>query len=99
MQAAATASSWRLDRRRSGYHVDMPTAGMPRMPGKLIVDHIAFDRLLPRLRRIAVLGIKPESRASRPAHIVPAYLNRAGYEIVPVPVYYPDVTEILGRRV
>jgi len=69
------------------------------MPGKLIVDHIAFDRLLPRLRRIAVLGIKPESRADRPAHIVPAYLHRAGYEVVPVPVYYPDVAEILGRRV
>src|SRR5690606_27828711 len=77
----------------------MPTAGMPSMPGSLISDHIAFDRLLPRLRRIAVLGIKPESRADRPAHIVPAYLHRAGYEIVPVPVYYPDVAEILGRRV
>jgi len=69
------------------------------MPGRLISEHIEFDRLLPRLRRIAVLGIKPESRADRPAHIVPAYLHRAGYEIVPVPVYYPDLSEILGRRV
>ena len=69
------------------------------MPGTLIKDHIAFDRLLPRLRRIAVLGIKPESRADRPAHIVPAYLHRAGCEIVPVPVYYPEVSEILGQRV
>jgi hypothetical protein len=24
---------------------------------------------------------------------------RAGYDIVPVPVYYPEVTEILGRKV
>src|SRR5690606_21002539 len=77
----------------------MPTAGMPSMPGSLISDHIAFDRLLPRLRRIAVLGIKPESRADRPAHIVPAYLHRVGYEVLPVPVYYQDVSEILGRRV
>jgi len=69
------------------------------MAGSLIKDHIAFDRLLPRLRRIAVLGIKPESRADRPAHIVPAYLHRAGYELEPVPVYYPDVSEILGRQV
>ena len=69
------------------------------MAGSLIQDHVAFDRLLPRLRRIAVLGIKPESRADRPAHIVPAYLHRAGYEVVPVPVYYPDVSEILGRQV
>lgn len=69
------------------------------MAGSLIKDHVAFDRLLPRLRRIAVLGIKPESRADRPAHIVPAYLHRAGYELEPVPVYYPDVSEILGRPV
>lgn len=69
------------------------------MAGSLIRDHIAFDRLLPGLRRIAVLGIKPESRADRPAHIVPAYLHRAGYEVLPVPVYYPGVSEILGRRV
>ncbi len=69
------------------------------MAGSLIRDHIAFDRLLPRLRRIAVLGIKPESRADRPAHIVPAYLHRAGYELEPVPVYYPEVSEILGRQV
>jgi predicted CoA-binding protein len=69
------------------------------MPGRLIRDHIAFDRLLPRLRRIAVLGIKPESRADRPAHLEPAYQQRAGYEVLPVPVYYPDVSEILGRRV
>ena len=69
------------------------------MPGTLISNHIEFDRLLRGLRRVAVLGIKPESRASRPAHIVPSYLHRVGYEIVPVPVYYPEVTEILGRRV
>jgi predicted CoA-binding protein len=26
-------------------------------------------------------------------------MARAGYDIVPVPVYYPEVTEILGRPV
>jgi uncharacterized protein len=30
---------------------------------------------------------------------VPAYLQRAGFDVVPVPVYYPDVTEILGQPV
>jgi hypothetical protein len=30
---------------------------------------------------------------------VPAYLQKAGFEIVPVPVYYPDATMILGERV
>nr|WP_277929853.1 CoA-binding protein [Lysobacter sp. M15] len=51
------------------------------------------------MRRIAVLGIKPESRAGQPAHMIPAYLLRHGYEVIPVPVYYPEVTEILGRPV
>ena len=55
-------------------------------------------RLLGDVQRIAVLGIKvPETGA--PAYYVPAYAQRAGYEIVPVPVYYPDVTEILGAPV
>jgi predicted CoA-binding protein len=30
---------------------------------------------------------------------VPHYAQRAGLEIVPVPVYYPEVTEILGAPV
>ena len=54
--------------------------------------------LLERTHRIAVLGIKtPESGA--PAYFVPAYAQRAGFDVVPVPVYFPDVTEILGQPV
>lgn len=54
--------------------------------------------LLERTRRIAVLGIKtPETGA--PAYYVPEYSQRAGYDVVPVPVYFPDVTEILGQPV
>jgi predicted CoA-binding protein len=30
---------------------------------------------------------------------VPAYLKRAGYEVLPVPVYFPEVSEILGEPV
>jgi predicted CoA-binding protein len=55
--------------------------------------------ILARTERIAVLGIKPESRAGRPAHYVPKYLQEVGYEVIPVPTYYPDVTEILGEPV
>ena len=55
--------------------------------------------LLADVRRVAVLGIKGEDRAGQPAHYVPAYLVRAGLEVVPVPVYYPDATEMLGARV
>ena len=55
--------------------------------------------ILESARRIAVLGIKPESRGGRAAHYVPKYLQEQGYDIIPVPTYYPDVTEILGRPV
>jgi len=55
--------------------------------------------LLQRTRRIAVLGIKTEAQSSQPAFYVPQYLQNACFEIVPVPVYYPEVTEILGQRV
>ncbi len=54
--------------------------------------------LLERTRRIAVLGIKT-AESGQPAYFVPEYAQRAGYEVIPVPVYYPDVTEILGRPV
>jgi predicted CoA-binding protein len=50
-------------------------------------------------RRVAILGIKPENHAGQPAFYVPAYLKSVGYEIIPVPVYYPAVTEILGTSV
>jgi uncharacterized protein len=64
----------------------------------LIDDDDGIRALLERTRRIAVLGIKtPES--GQPAYYVPEYAKRAGYEVVPVPVYYPDVTEILGEPV
>ncbi len=53
---------------------------------------------LGRVHRVAVLGIKT-AESGQPAYYVPAYTQRAGYEVIPVPVYYPDVTEILGRPV
>ena len=55
--------------------------------------------LLRETKRIAVLGIKPESHFSQPAYYVPKYMQNAGFEIIPVPVYYPEVTEILGMKV
>ena len=65
----------------------------------LIEDDDGVTRLLARVHRVAVLGIKPESRAWAPAFFVPEYAVRAGLEVIPVPVYYPEVTEILGRPV
>ena len=51
------------------------------------------------VKRIAVLGIKTEAQAGQPAFYVPEYLHRAGYEVIPVPVYFPDATTILGKHV
>lgn len=65
----------------------------------LITDMEQVRAVLRDAKRIAVLGIKPEVHADRAAHYVPEYLKSVGYEIVPVPVYYPDVTEILGEKV
>ena len=67
--------------------------------GQLVEDDAGAWRILRESRRIAVLGIKPESHAERPAYYVPAFLQRAGWTIVPVPVYYPDVQQILGEPV
>jgi len=58
-----------------------------------------IDAILRECRRIAVLGIKTEAQRDRPAFYVPEYMARAGYDIVPVPVYFPDATEIMGRPV
>ncbi|WP_028079740.1 CoA-binding protein [Solimonas soli] len=55
--------------------------------------------VLAQTRRIAVLGIKTEQQADQPAFYVPQYLVEAGLDVVPVPVYYPEVTMILGRPV
>jgi uncharacterized protein len=63
----------------------------------LIDTDEGIDRVLRETRRIAVLGIKTD--AGQPAHYVPAYCQRVGLEVVPVPIYYPDVTEILGAKV
>lgn len=54
--------------------------------------------LLGRIRTVAVLGISTPER-NPPAHYVPAYAQRAGMRVIPVPVYYPEVTELLGEPV
>ena len=63
----------------------------------LVDDDEGIMRVLRDTKRIAVLGIKMEPY--QPAYFVPEYAKRSGFEIVPVPVYYPDATEILGEPV
>ncbi len=65
----------------------------------LIDDEEGVARICRQSRRVAVLGIKTEAERGQPAFYVAEYLHDAGVEVVPVPVYYPEVTEILGLRV
>ena len=64
-----------------------------------ITGPMQIRELILHTQRIAVLGIKTERQAFQPAFYVPQYLAAAGFEVIPVPVYYPEVTEILGKRV
>jgi len=61
----------------------------------LVEDAQGIRQVVMASTRIAVLGIKTEAQSGQPAFYVPRYLVEAGLDVVPVPVYYPEVTQIL----
>ncbi|MEZ0313866.1 MAG: CoA-binding protein [Myxococcota bacterium] len=65
----------------------------------LITDRQGIAAAVVGSKRIAILGVKTEAQRDQPAFYVAEYMADAGYDIVPVPVYYPEATEILGYRV
>jgi uncharacterized protein len=65
----------------------------------ILEDDASIRDLLRSTKRVAVLGMKTEAQADRAAFYVPSYLASAGVDVVPVPVYFPDVKEILGKPV
>src|ERR1044071_6891318 len=65
----------------------------------IITSGDGIRSLLNETRTIAVLGIKTEAQANQPAFYVPKYLQTAGFQIIPVPVYYPEARRILGQQV
>jgi predicted CoA-binding protein len=65
----------------------------------IVTDTARIRELLAHTRTIAVLGIKTEKQPYQPAFYIPSYLQSEGFEIIPVPVYYPEVTRILGQQV
>ena len=78
--------------------IESDTAANESWHAHLIEDDAGIARLLDATRRIAVLGIKT-AETRQPAYYVPQYAQLAGYEVVPVPVYYPEIQEILGQPV
>jgi uncharacterized protein len=78
----------------------IPASYSPMNSKTYVIDKPADIReLILQTRRIAVLGIKTEQQPFEPAFYVPNYLVSAGFEVIPVPVYFPQVREILGRKV
>ncbi len=65
----------------------------------ILTDDAKIRELLATTRRVAVLGMKTEAQADQPAFYVPKFLADHGVDVVPVPVYYPDVKQIRGRPV
>ncbi|EYF02291.1 CoA-binding protein [Chondromyces apiculatus] len=77
--------------------MERDAAAKPR--GGLVTDRARIAAIARGAKRVAVLGIKTEAQGDQPAFYVAEYLARVGVEVIPVPVYYPDVREILGRPV
>ncbi|GIL63746.1 hypothetical protein Vafri_17757 [Volvox africanus] len=65
----------------------------------LITSDEEAARLATSFKTVAVLGIKTERQGEQPAFYVPQYLSTAGVKVIPVPVYFPEATEILGQPV
>lgn len=65
----------------------------------LIESRGAIKQLLSQVKTIAVIGIKTEEQSFQPAFYVPQNMASAGFDVIPVPVYYPDATQILGKKV
>lgn len=65
--------------------------------GNIINDDDGVREVLRETKTIAVIGIKTEP--DKPAHYVPAYMKERGFKVVPVPVFYPEATEIMGEKV
>lgn len=63
----------------------------------LLGSDAEIKELLQNTKTIAVIGIKTEN--FQPAFYVPRYMKDAGFQIIPVPVYYPEATEIMGEKV
>lgn len=66
---------------------------------KILEDIAEIRKVAAGVKRVAVLGIKTDAKPAAPAYQIPKLLQSDGVSIVPVPVYFPEVQEILGETV
>lgn len=64
-----------------------------------LIENDQIGALLHSAKVVAVLGIKADVHRHQPGYFVPEAVQSAGYRVIPVPVYYPEVTTILGQPV
>ena len=67
--------------------------------GRILESPEEIGELLSRIRTVAVVGAKPLSDPPQPAWYVPEYAKQAGLTIIPVPVYFPEITAMHGEPV
>uniref|UniRef100_A0A7S3VHF5 CoA-binding domain-containing protein n=1 Tax=Dunaliella tertiolecta TaxID=3047 RepID=A0A7S3VHF5_DUNTE len=84
--------------RKAHCAIPMPTTRSQASKRGFLTEAEALD-IARKAKTVAVLGIKTEQKANQPAFYVPAYLASQGKNVIPIPVYFPDVKEILGRPV
>lgn len=65
---------------------------------RIVDDRQGIARAIDGVTRVAVIGIKTEETGG-PAFFVPEMMQDSGFTIIPVPVYHPETTEILGEPV
>jgi predicted CoA-binding protein len=65
---------------------------------RIVDDRQGIARVVNSVSRVAVIGIKTED-VGGPAFFVPEMMQESGFTIIPVPVYHPEATEILGEPV
>lgn len=72
---------------------------MAEKSGRIITDANQALEIAAKAKTVAVLGCKTEQHQRQPAFYVPEALKEMGCRIIPVLVYYPEVTTVLGEPV
>jgi predicted CoA-binding protein len=98
LRATVGGETWTWTTRSALESLQAPERSGDGSRGHLIQDEAGIRAVVQASKRVAVLGIKTEQQSDQPAFYVREYLAQAGVDVVPVPIYYPDVTHISASR-